>query len=146
MSKRGSGSSTRASSRGGDVFKVDSIRLTGSQKQIQYAQDLIREEFDLISKAKERFEQSGKEKKAQGKISYVNDLRVAENYEGADRWANKEMKKLATKEWYAGDVIRVLKIGGSLDSPARDFALHHRWVNGEDAKYRWQHRKRRKEK
>lgn len=115
-------------------WNVNDFNLTGSEKQIKYAKDLIQREYDGIKNGEEQYRKQADEYIKKGKADIAKrHTEQADDYMYAAKWANTELKKLSRITHKAGDIIDTLTRG--YRKPAKEFDLYTRWKNGEDAKY-----------
>ena len=132
----GGGGSASKTAKGGE-WNVNDFNLTGTEKQIKYARDLIQRQYDGLLAGEKEYRRKADEYRKKGR----EDLAASYNkqadslYGYAAKWANTELKRLARKNSYkAGDVINTLTDGyGRNKTP--EFDLFLRWTEGESSKY-----------
>ena len=120
----------------GGAWNVNDFNLTGTEKQIKYARDLIQRQYNGLLAGEKENSQKAEEYRKKGREDLAADYQKQADklYGYAAKWANTELKRLAKNTYKAGDVINTLTNGpGRNKTP--EFNLFTRWVNGEDAKY-----------
>lgn len=130
MSKRGSGDKRSS------TWNVNDFNLTGSEKQVKYARDLIQRQYDglLAGEIEYRQKADSYRKKGREDLAASYDKQADTLYGYAAKWANTELKRLSKNSYKAGDVINTLTDGyGRNKTP--ELLLFTRWTNGEKAKY-----------